>query len=331
VTRVSRLPRGVYHAYGTGLAEALRRELLQPPPVRVAAGRRGGPDGPAADVGRTVVPDRLGRHGRSRVVVLRRAVWTARQSSRVRRLLTVLSVFGALAASGCSAVFPDAEKGARHATEDQAAKLTRYLSLRPQDGVHAAVDFARLADDWTDTDVLSAAGDRIDGSLDLLVRITTSGTYSDGFSTSTVSDTGCFRITQVDRYGFKQPKKTDCPANVVALTPPPAPVVAAIPDGYDDRLDTALSRLTGVQRGDPGTVLATARRTLAGAPAEITFAVAGDTVGVAISASRYECVLAAVDPDDTSVWRPARVYLQPGEVGCTAESAAHHALVDAPH
>jgi hypothetical protein len=246
---------------------------------------------------------------------------------RVRRLLIILALF---AGTGCSAVFPDADKEARQATDDQAAKLTAYLAVRPQE-IHESVDFARLADGWTDTDVLSAAGDRTDGSLDLLVRITTAGTYSDGFEPRSVTDTHCYRITQVDRYGFTQPKQTDCPANAVALTPPPAPVAAAIPDGYDERLDAALARLTAAQRGDPGTVLATARRTLAGAPAEITFAVAGDTVGVAISASRYECVLAAVDPGDASVWRPARVYLQPGEVGCTADSAAHRALVDGPH
>jgi hypothetical protein len=247
---------------------------------------------------------------------------------RVRRLMIVLALF---AGTGCSAVFPDAEKGAADASDGQAAKLAAYLSARPQ-SVHAAVDFARFADGWTDTDVLSAAGDRSDGSVDLLVRITTSGTYSDGFTTSNVTDVHCYRITQADRDGFEKPNRTDCPADAVALTPPPAPVAAAIPDGYDDRLAAELTRLTGMQRGDPGTVLGTARRALGGAPAEVSYAVAGDTIGVAVSASRYECVLAAVAPAGAaSVWRPARVYLQPGEVGCTPESAAHHALVDGPH
>jgi hypothetical protein len=30
-------------------------------------------------------------------------------------------------------------------------------------------------------------------------------------------------------------------------------------------------------------------------------------------------------------WRPARVYLEPGEAGCTATAAAHRDLVRPPH
>ena len=51
-----------------------------------------------------------------------------------------------------------------------------------------------------------------------------------------------------------------------------------------------------------------------------------------MAASRYECVLAAVDPAGrVPTWRPPRVYLQPGEAGCTATAAAHRDLTRPPH
>jgi len=198
--------------------------------------------------------------------------------------------------------------------------------------VHEAVAFARLADDWNGTDVLAASGDRRAGSIDLLVRMTTSGTYSDGFEPENATDTGCFRITQADPDDFRDPQRVDCPVGAIPLTPPPAPAPAAIPTGYEQRLAAALGRLDPAGRRSAAAVAATARRALGGHPAQVTTATAGDTVGVAVVASRYECVLAAVDPAGrVPTWRPPRVYLQPGEAGCTATAAAHRDLTRPPH
>ncbi len=198
--------------------------------------------------------------------------------------------------------------------------------------MHEAVAFARLADGWTDTDVLAAGGDRREGSLDLLVRVTTSGTYSDGFEPENATDTGCFRITQADPDDFRDPRRVDCPVGATPLTPPPAPAPAAIPAGYEQRLAAALGRLDPAGRRSAVRVAATARQELAGHPARVTTATSGDTVGVAVAASRYECVLAAVAPAGrVPAWRPPRVYLQPGEAGCTATAAAARGLVRPPH
>jgi hypothetical protein len=247
----------------------------------------------------------------------------------LRRALVVAVALPALA--GCSAALPDASRSAAAATDAQAATLTAYLAVRPYE-VHEAVAFARLADGWAGTDVLAAGGDRRDGSLDLLVRVTTSGTYSDGFEPENATDTGCFRITQADPDDFRDPGRVDCPTAATPLALPPAPAPAAIPDGYDERLAAALGRLDPAGRRSEATVAATARQALGGHPARVTTATAADTVGVAVAASRYECVLAAVAPTGpVPTWRPPRVYLQPGEAGCTATAAAHRDLVRPPH
>ena len=107
---------------------------------------------------------------------------------------------------------------------------------------------------------------------------------------------------------------------------------AAIPAGYEQRLAAALGRLDPAGRRSAVRVAATARQELAGHPARVTTATSGDTVGVAVAASRYECVLAAVAPAGrVPAWRPPRVYLQPGEAGCTATAAAARGLVRPPH
>ena len=253
----------------------------------------------------------------------------AQARAGVRRALAVPGVL--LTLTACSAALPDASRSAAAATDAQAARLTGYLAGRPYE-VHEAVEFARLADGWTDTDVLAASGDRQEGSLDLLVRMTTSGTYSDGFEPENATDTGCFRITQAEPDDFREPGRVDCPVGAIPLTPPPAPAPAAIPAGYEQRLAAALGRLDPAARRSEATVAATARQTLGGHPARVTTATAGDTVGVAVAASRYECVLAAVAPAGrVPAWRPPRVYLQPGEAGCSAPAAAHHDLARPPH
>jgi hypothetical protein len=251
--------------------------------------------------------------------------------SRLRGRPAVVVPALLVALAGCSAALPDASRSAAAATDAQAAKLTAYLAVRPYE-VHEAVAFARLANDWTDTDVLAASGDRREGSLDLLVRMSTSGTYSDGLEPENATDTGCFRITQADPDDFRDPRRVDCPVGAIPLTPPPAPAPAAIPAGYEQRLAAALGRLDSAGRRSQARVAAAARQALGGHPARVTTATAGETVGVAVAASRYECVLAAVAPAGrVPTWRPPRVYLQPGEAGCAAGAAAHRDLTRPPH
>ncbi|MBC6467755.1 hypothetical protein [Actinomadura alba] len=57
-------------------------------------------------------------------------------------------------------------------------------------------------------------------------------------------------------------------------------------------------------------------------------------VGIAVSADRYDCVMARIldgRSGQVEVWRPARVYLQPGELGCGADAAAAGGGQRSPH
>lgn len=258
-------------------------------------------------------------------------MWRDRGVGRVARMrLLPLGVLALLLAAGCAAPrdpLSVAAEGDR-AVARQADGIARWLDNRPQ-AMHESLDLARAVlgePEWTGTEVLSATGDRRDGNAELLLRVTMHHVV-DGSST----ETRCHLLTQSGRYGSFGSTRRDCPAGAVALTPPPVAPEPTLPPGYADRLAAALRTLPPAQRTDPAAVEAAARRVLGGNPAAVRTATApSGTVGLAVSAARYDCVLAAVD-GSVSVWLPPRIYLEPGEGGCSADAAAARELQHSPH
>jgi hypothetical protein len=258
-------------------------------------------------------------------------MWPERQVGRVARMrLLPIGVLALLLTAGCLAppdpLSPRAE-GDR-AVAAQADRIAHWLDNRPR-AMHDSLDLARAVlgePQWTGTEVLSATGDRRDGSAELLLRVTMQHVV-DGSST----ETRCHLLTQTGRYDSFTSKRRDCPAGAVALTPPPKAPEPSLPPGFADRLAAALRALPPAQRSDPAAVEAAARRLLGGNPAAVrTATAASGTVGLAVSAARYDCVLAAVD-GSVSVWLPPRIYLEPGEGGCSADAAAARQLQRSPH
>jgi hypothetical protein len=245
------------------------------------------------------------------------------QADVVRRFLAVVGVLAALvllAGWGLRQL----ERGsspygqAEAATRETAGGVVDALS-RTRGDVHEPGQLAQVAT-RSGVEVLEATGDRYDSTIELLVRVTTTGYYS-GWMTEgeNITDVRCYRIVQRDQWDFAGPRERRCPAGATPVPLPPPP--AQLPAGFEARLAAALTRLPAARRADPAAVQAAARAALGGSPATVSTARSGRTVGVAVSASRYECVLAAVDAG-VDVWRPARVDLEPGESGCTAEDAA---------
>lgn len=255
----------------------------------------------------------------------------ARRTGRVARMrLLPLGVLALLLAAGCAVPDPASPRSSGdRAAADRAEQIGRWLDNRPY-AMHEPLDLARAVlseSRWDGTEVLSATGDRRDGSAELLLRLTVRSLGTDGHGV----ETRCHLLTQTGTYDLFTPRPRDCPPGATALTPPPAVPDPTLPPGYADRLATALRALPRAQRTDPAAVEAVARRVLGANPAALRTAIApSGTVGLAVSASRYDCVLAAVD-GSVSVWLPPRIYLEPGEGGCSAEAAAARQLQRSPH
>jgi hypothetical protein len=238
---------------------------------------------------------------------------------RPARALAGLAV--ALAAAGCAVPGSAASLGDQAAT-DQAVRIGHWLDNRPR-AMHESLSLARAVlgePGWRGTEVLSAAGDRRDGSVELLLRFSLTGPYS-GYGSEATTVVRCRLIVQSGVYGSFVPAPADCPDDAQAITPPPADPDPTLPAGFDDRLAAALRGLRPADRSDRGEVEAAAWRVLAGVPARVSSANVNGTVGLAVSVSGDRCVLAVVG-EKTEVWRPSRVSVQPGEGGCSAATAA---------
>jgi hypothetical protein len=254
-----------------------------------------------------------------------------RPTGRVARMrLVPIGILTLLLTVGCAVPDPDSTRSAGdRATAARAEQIGRWLDNRPR-AMQDPLDLARAVlgePRWTGTEVLSATGNRRDGSAELLLRLTARSLGSDGQGVGT----RCHLLTQTGVYHLFTPQPRDCPPGATALTPPPEAPEPTLPPGYADRLAAALRALPPAQRADPAAVEAAARRLLGANPAAVRTATApSGTVGLAVSAARYDCVLAAVD-GSVSVWVPPRIYLEPGEGGCSADAAAARQLQRSPH
>lgn len=140
-----------------------------------------------------------------------------------------------------------------------------------------------------------------------------------------------------------RPKKVDCPAHGKPIIPAPIEPTprVAIPLGFD-------AVLPGVVAGLPADASADAVRAavvaafpppsadpetgLTNLNPAVDVQVRGSDLGIALwEPDDRSCLLAARIGGDVTVWRPAAVQLQPGELTCDAETALRLLGVHPPH
>lgn len=141
-------------------------------------------------------------------------------------------------------------------------------------------------------------------------------------SPMTKTVTICVRVV-VDRSADAFRGEVECPTT----EPLAIPKDPKLPPGIEESLRTALSAA--------GSDEAAARKAVDGLvlPEGIRrdVAAAGGVVGVALRASQYDCVLGRFIGGAVQVWRPSRVQLAPGELGCTAQTAVAGSGQTPPH
>jgi len=125
-------------------------------------------------------------------------------------------------------------------------------------------------------------------------------------------------------------RQIDCP-DMPAMTIPAASPPPTVPAGIQDVLLEALQRLAGA-----GADESAVRRDLAplasGVEVFDVTSVAGEGIGVVFGNGDDECVSGRITVDGTiEVWRVPPVVAQPGELGCSAASAASGLGKDSPH
>jgi len=196
------------------------------------------------------------------------------------------------------------------AVADAATKVDQVQALFDYDHLHRADEYAHTAAQQPDVTVLSVTGEtHWQTGVTLTLRVTGHG-QAVGRDGSVIEgdEQICFRL----RLGPERDRRDDdiaCPVG----DPLPVPRDPSL-DGVDDRLKRAL--------GSAGPDESAVRSAVAGLgldPAVTQDVAAGrGMVGVALRASRYDCLLGRVTPKGAEIWRPSHTQLAPGELPCTS-------------
>ena len=211
---------------------------------------------------------------------------------------------------------------------DERAHRAGTVMVREKDGT--AVDMVRRVvggDPATDTaiEALVADGDWYDGRI--VLRITERADNPSQLDTDPPA-VRCYEyLLPTDAIDGRH---IDCP-NLPAMAIPEATPPPTIPDGIQDTLLAALQGLAATGADEEAV-----RRELAPLAAgvevfEVT-TVADDGIGVVFGNGDDECVSGRITVDEiVEVWRVPAVIAQPGELGCSAASAASGFGKESPH
>jgi hypothetical protein len=167
-------------------------------------------------------------------------------------------------------------------------------------------------------EVLEMTGTGIEGHVVLRIH---SSYEASGFGSAS-SATACYRYDFADASGGTRPHEVDCGKRAALTLPAPAPVIN-LPDGTLERLTRALGSpapASGVSAAfpEPGLVVQTL--------------LLDGVLGAAVSAGKNGCVLGRRLADgQVEVWVVPRVLAQPGELGCSPETAARGQGKTPPH
>lgn len=212
----------------------------------------------------------------------------------------------------------------KSAVADAAEKVDRVLFRFEYDHLYQADKYVHSAGQHPDVKVLAVSGEtHWQTGVSLVLQVVGHGVEigADGSVIKERDEQICFRI----QLGPEDDTRDDdiaCPTEAaVPVTKDPSL------DGVDDRLKHALQ--------SAGSNEAAVRAAIVGLqldPAIRQDVAARDgTVGVALRASQYDCILARVTSKGAELWRPSHTQLAPGEMSCTAEVALSSAFGKYPH
>lgn len=254
------------------------------------------------------------------------------QSCRVnganRKTMTIFLAATLLAGCGRSAAENAEDDAAR-----KAAQIGKEIHGVRND-IWTAEDLGRRAAVREDAKLLAIAGSDT-GTKDgvtLTLKITGTGADQPLISSGEPEQTFefCFDV-RITRYEVGEPRKVACPANA-PITYPAQQAAPLLP--AEDKLKAALARVTDET---------SARSAIADLQLDqrvrTQYVTRDGVVGVALraddaSAHSFDCRLVRItrgQPVKLDVWRPASVYLQPGELSCTAGEAAGGLGMRPPH
>jgi hypothetical protein len=237
-------------------------------------------------------------------------------------LALVLALVGAGVAYWRHRLAPDDVHG--RAVADASRKVDTILDGFGYDHLYLADEYAHSAAQHPDVDVLSVHGDaHWQAGVTLVLRVSGSGEEigADGSVIDRRDELICFRV-QLGPDDDSRDDDVDCP--------PGEPLTIATDpslSGVDERLER---RLRAAGPTEPEVVAAVEALALdPGIQRDI--AARDGTVGVALRAAQFDCVLARVTASGPELWRPSHTQLAPGELSCTAESALGESFGRSPH
>ncbi|MFF5052318.1 hypothetical protein ACFY1S_03915 [Micromonospora sp. NPDC000663] len=198
------------------------------------------------------------------------------------------------------------------AVADAISTVDRIEARFEYDHLYKAADYARTAAREPDVAVLAVTGEtHWQTGVTLVLRVTGHG---EGVSSGVVvkgDEKVCFRF----RLGPERDSRDDgidCPAGT------PLPIR---PEPSLDAVDAGLKQTLGETGPDEARVRAAVNALDLDPAVRRDVATEGGTVGVALRASQYDCLLARVDATGAQTWRPSHTQLAPGELPCSAGTA----------
>ncbi|MEU4244865.1 hypothetical protein [Actinoplanes sp. NPDC026619] len=211
------------------------------------------------------------------------------------------------------------------AVPEAAKKVDHVLAQFERDHLYQAGDYLHSAGQHPDVQVLSVAGQtHWQSGVTLVLKVQGHGVVR-GFDHVVLREVDvpiCFRL-QMGPKEDSRDDDIDCPAGA----PLPVPKDPSL-QGVDERLQRALNPV--------GANEAAVRAAVAGLKLDPgihqDFAAQDGTVGVALRASQYDCVVARVAArGDVTLWRPSHTQLAPGELDCSAGLALSGEFNTSPH
>ncbi|MEH0934464.1 hypothetical protein [Micromonospora psammae] len=210
------------------------------------------------------------------------------------------------------------------AVADAAKKVDRVLFRFEYDHLYQADKYAHSAGQHPDVKVLAVTGEtHWQTGVTLVLQVTGHGVEI-GADRSVINESDeqiCFRI----QLGPENDTRDD---DIVCPTGDPVPVTKdPTLAGVDGRLTSALQ--------SAGSNAAAVRAAVVGLQLDPAIrqdvAAREGTVGVALRASQYDCILARITAKGAELWRPSHTQLAPGEMSCTAGTALSSAFGKYPH